>query len=244
MSSVLRDRRQVNVRTLFETALDEARVALRTALNARMNQLLLEAVTVLLGRNRYERRGHVPNGVQGGVCPHCHRCQSNRFSRHGGRWRTVTICWGDLQVYWPRVRCACGHCVDLNLHGWLEPYQRLGEDVDVLIQRWGGLSLSLREMARELDHTAIGPLALRTLTTRLHQLTELTPDLATTAAPPLLQVDGFYITQLRPNGAQRTDAKGRRRAVKGRFKRCLLVALGIWPDTGRQEVLAWALADG
>ena len=244
MSSVPRDLRQVNMRTLFESALSEAHAAVLTALNQRLNQLLAEAVAVLLGRQRYERRGHVPRTVQGGACPHCHRRQSKHFSRHGGRWRTVTTCWGDLRIYWPRARCVCGHCIELNLLGWLAPYQRLGEDVDVLIHRWGGLSLSLRQMARELEHTYIGPLALRTLNLRLHQLKDLTPDLATTAAPPVLLVDGFYITQIRPNGEYRTDAKGRRRAVKGRFKRCLLVALGIWPETGRQEVLAWALTEG
>jgi hypothetical protein len=244
MSSVLPDRRQVNVRALFEATLAEAQAALLSALNTRMNQLLAEAVAVLLGRERYARRGQVPAAVQGGECPHCHRRQSQHFSRHGGRWRTVTTCWGDLHIYWPRARCVCGHCVELNLNGWLAPYQRLGEDVDRLIQRWSGLSLSLRQMVRELDQTSIGPLALRTLNTRLHQLSELTPELATTAAPPVVLVDGFYITQLRPNGEYRTDAKGRRRPVKGRFKRCLLVALGIWPDTGRQEVLAWQLTEG
>jgi Transposase, Mutator family len=244
MSSVLRDRRQVNVRTLFETTLAEAHAGLLRALNERMNQLLAEAVAVVLGRERYARRGHVPNAVQGGECAHCHRRQSRHFFRHGGRWRTVTTFWGDLQIYWPRARCVCGHCVELNLNGWLAPYQRLGDDVDAVIQRWGGLSVSLRQMARELKHSYIGPLALRTLNTRLHQLKELTPELATTDAPPVLLVDGFYITQLRPNGEYRTDAKGRRRAVKGRFKRCLLVALGIWPDTGRQEILAWTLTEG
>jgi len=244
MSSVLPDRRQVNVRTLFETALQAAHAALLAALSARMNELLGQAVDHLLGRPRYVRRGHVADAIQGGRCPHCQRRQSNRFTRHGGRRRTVTIWWGDLPIYWPRVRCACGHCVELNLAGWLEPYQRLGEDVDVLIQRWGALCLSLREMAAELAHTYIGPLALRTLTQRLHQLQTLTPELATPEAPPIVQVDGFYVTQLRPNGEMRTDAKGRRRAVKGRFKRCVLIALGVWPESGRQEVLAWALTDG
>jgi len=51
------------------------------------------------------------------------------------------------------VRCACGHCVELNLAGWLAPYQRLGEYVDVLIQRWGALCLSLPEMSAELAPT-------------------------------------------------------------------------------------------
>jgi hypothetical protein len=59
--------------------------------------------------------------------------QSQWFSRDGGRRRTVTNYWGDLHIYWRRVRCECGHCVQLQLVGGLAPYQRLGEDVDVLI---------------------------------------------------------------------------------------------------------------
>jgi len=98
-------------------------------------------------------------------------------------------------------------------------------------------------MRRELAHTYIDPLGMRTLNARLHQLRTLTPDLETIAAPPVLEVDGIYITQLRPNGEIRKDAKGRQRAVKGRFKRCVLIALGVWPETGRQEVIAWELAE-
>ena len=101
MSSVLPDRRHVNVRALFESALEAAHAALLAALSARMNELLGQAVDHLLGRPRYVRRGHVADAIQGGRCPHCQRRQSNRFSRHGGRRRTVTIWWGELQIYWP-----------------------------------------------------------------------------------------------------------------------------------------------
>jgi len=52
MSSELPDRRQANVRTWIETALAEAHSALLQALSTRMNQLLVEAVAILLGRSR------------------------------------------------------------------------------------------------------------------------------------------------------------------------------------------------
>jgi hypothetical protein len=80
MSSVLPDRRQVNVRTLFETALQAAHAALLVALSARMNELLGQAVDHLLGRSRYVRRGEVADAIQGGRCPHCQRRQSNLFT--------------------------------------------------------------------------------------------------------------------------------------------------------------------
>jgi hypothetical protein len=243
MSSLLPDQRQVNVRQQFESALGEAHTALLRALGARMSNLLAKDLDELLGREPYQRRRHVSYDVEGGECQRCHSPESRRYSRHGGRWRTATTKWGDLRVRWPRARCECGGCVKLNLAGWLESYQRLDDGVDALIQRWGGLSLSLRAMRQELAHTYIGPLALRTLNRRLHQLQALTPELGSEHVPPVIELDGFYVTQLRPNGEVRKDAKGRQRVVKGRFKRCVLVALGIWPDSGRQEVLAWDIVE-
>jgi transposase-like protein len=123
----------------------------------------------------------------------------------------------------------------------LRPYQRIWDDVDAQIQRWGALAVSLRQMRKELAHLHIGPLALRTLNQRLHQLADLRPDGKPTAVPPILQIDAIWITLLRPNGKVRRDRKGRRRAVKGRFKCPLLIAMGVWPDTDRCEILLWHL---
>ncbi len=103
MASVMPDRRQVNVRNLFESALAEAHQVLLATLGARMTNLLNKAVDELLGRERYERRGHVPDDIEGGECQFCHTRQSEHFTRHGGRKTTVTVYWGDLHVRWPRA---------------------------------------------------------------------------------------------------------------------------------------------
>jgi transposase-like protein len=60
--------------------------------------------------------------------------------------------------------------------------------------------------------------------------------------PPVLQVDAIWVTQLLPTGAYHRDAKGRRRPDKKRIKRPIFIALGVWPETGRAEVMAWRLA--
>lgn len=244
MSSLMREKRHVNAGKLFADVLQESHEWLLRLIGLRMTLLLSKAVDELLARERYERRGRVAGDIEGGECCRCHSRQSCKFSRNAGRKREPLLWLGPIQIRWPRVKCQCGGSVKLNLTGFLEPYQRLSAEVDVLIQRWGGLSLSLRQMRRELAHTYIGPLGLRTLNERLHQLRSLAPDLETVQTPPIVQVDGIYITQLRPNGEVRKDRKGRQRAVKGRFKRCVLVALGIWPESGRQEVIAWELAEG
>jgi len=123
----------------------------------------------------------------------------------------------------------------------LRPYQRTWDDVDAQIRRWGALAVSLRQMRKELKHLHIGPLALRTLNRRLHHLADLTPDRQPTDVPPILQIDAIWITLLRPNGQVRRDRKGRKRAVKGRFKCPVLIAMGVWPDTDRCEILLWQL---
>jgi transposase-like protein len=78
---------------------------------------------------------------------------------------------------------------------------------------------------------------------RLHQLVNLDPGCDTEEVPPVLQVDAIWVTQLRPNGKVRLDSKGRRRPVKGRFKRPVFIAMGIWPDRDRCEVLHWQLGE-
>jgi hypothetical protein len=87
-------------------------------------------------------------------------------------------------------------------------------------------------MQTELAHSFIGPLGMRTLLTRLHQVATMTPEESQVSVPPILQIDAIWLTQLRPNGRMRRDRTGRKRAVKGRYKRPLLIALGLWPDTG------------
>jgi transposase-like protein len=170
--------------------------------------------------------------------------QSQRFSRNGRRRRQLLTRWGEVPLRWPRFVCECGGSITLDLDDWLRPYQRIGSDVDAQIQRWGALSISLREMQGELAHSYMGVLGQRTLLQRLHQLQNLTPGVDERPTPPILQLDAIWFTQLCATGQWRTDGKGRRRPVKSRRKRCLLIALGVWPDSERQQVLAWHLADG
>jgi hypothetical protein len=151
--------------------------------------------------------------------------------------------WGEVPLRWPRFICECGGSITLDLDDWLAPYQRIGSDVDAQIQRWGALSVSLRQMQGELGHSYMGVLGQRTLLQRLHQLQNLTPGPDERPTPPIIQLDAIWFTQLCATGEWRTDRRGRKRSVKGRRKRCLLIALGVWPETGRQEILAWRLAD-
>ena len=197
-----------------------------------------------LGRLSHVRRQRLAPTVLAAVrCPRCGSRQSRRFSRNGSRPRTLLTVVGILHVWLPRLICQCGGSVPLDFSPLLRPYQRLSTEVEAHIQRWAGLCLSLRQMQREGEQTFIGSLGLSTLLKRVHQLEQLGPARVGDAHPPVVQVDAIWMTQLRPNGRWRRDAKGRRRPVKGRFKRPLFIAFGVWAETGAAQVLAWRLAE-
>lgn len=243
MTSIPESCRPVNAQTLFAAALDEAVDTLCHTISQRLQTLLVAIVCQVVGRGPYTRRQQVSYRDQlAGRCCRCGSRQSRRFSRNGFRQRVPLLTqWGPVPLTLPRVRCVCGGSVQIDFGDLLQPYQRIGADVDAQIYRWGSLALSLRQMRRELQHLHIGPLALRTLNQRLHQLSTLDPQREAEDTPPILQIDAFWVTLLRPNGRKRRDSTGRLRPVKGRFKVPILIALGVWPDQDRCEILAWRL---
>jgi hypothetical protein len=247
MGSIATETSRVNVKALFAASMAQAQADLAKRVGDEVGKHLDEKIDEMIGRKAYVRRACVGPWVE--VAAVCHRCksrQSKRFWRNGHRERTILTLWGEVDLWVQRLVCECGGSVELEMDGWLQPYQRIGEDIDAQIRRWGTLRISLREMQQELDHLHISPLSLRTLNERLQQLSA-EPDAATATAtdvtvPPVLQLDAIWITQLVPTGSYHQDAKGRRRPDKKRIKRPIFIALGIWPDTGRANVLAWRLA--
>ena len=175
----------VNARHLLKAALLEAEATLQQTMELRFMELLVAIVCHVLGRPYHRRRKRVSKRLRReGKCCRCGSKASHRFSRNGFRERHLLTQWGPLVIHLPRVRCVCGGSVRIDFDGLLRPYQRLWDDVDMQIQRWGALALSLRQMRRELEHLHIGPLSLRTLNQRLHQLIDLEPEHDAQEVPP------------------------------------------------------------
>jgi putative transposase len=235
----------VKARALFEATLDEAVHTLCQTISVRLNALLVAIVAHVVGRCYHVRRIRVPERFRReGKCCRCGSSQSRRFSRNGVRPRQPLLtAWGEVPIELPRVRCECGGSVKIDFGELLRPHQRIGADVDDQIERWGSMAVSLRQMRKELTHMSIGPLALRTLNERLHRLATLDANREAEDVPPILQVDAIWVTLLRPNGEVRRDRKGRLRPVKGRVKVPILIAMGLWPETDRCEILLWRLGE-
>ena len=235
----------VNAQALFETQLKEAEQNLCQTIGMRLTAVFVAIVSHIVGRGHYVRRIKVSKRLRReGKCCRCGSTQSRRFSRNGFRHREplITI-WGEVPFALPRMRCQCGGSVRIDFGGLVRPYQRLGDDVDTQIQRLGGIAVSLRQMRELFGQLHIGPLALRTLTKRLHLLTTLDPNREAEDIPPVLEVDAIWITLLRANGQVRRDRKGRKRPVKGRFKCPIMIAMGLWPDSERREILLWRMGE-
>lgn len=235
----------VNARTVFEAQLDEAIQSLCQTIGARLNALLVAIANYIVGRGYYVRRYKVSKRLRReGKCYRCGSSRSRRFSRNGFRRREpLVMSWGEVPLEVPRVRCECGGSVKIDFGGLIRPYQRIGDDVDAQIQRLGGLAMSLRQMRELFGHLHIGPLALRTLNERLHLLKDLDPKREAEDVPPVLQVDAVWVTLLRPNGEVYRDRKGRKRPVKGRFKVPIMIAMGVWPESDRRDILLWRLGE-
>lgn len=235
----------VNARAMFEAQMDEALENLCETIGARLTAMLVAIVSHIVGREHHVRRAKVPKRLyREGKCSRCGSTQSRRFSRNGFRRREplVTI-WGEIPFALPRVRCQCGGSVKIDVGGLIRPYQRIGDDVDAQIQRLGGIAVSLRQMREWFGQLRIGPLALRTLMNRLHLLQDLDPNREAKGVPPVVEVDAVWVTLLRSNGEVRLDRKGRKRPVKGRFKVPIMIAMGVWPDSDRREILLWRLGE-
>jgi len=245
MASILESHAPVNPRVTLGTILDEAVQTLRQVIGARISSFLVAAVDDAVGRAHYVRRKRLSERLQGEAkCYGCGSSRSRRFSRNGFRPRQpLSTMWGEVPIELPRVRCECGGSVKVDFGAVLAPYQRLGADVDAQIQRWGGATLSLRQMRREAENLYLGPLALRTLSQRVHQLKGLDPHRDSLEIPPIVQVDAVWVTLMRPNGEVRLDRKGRKRPVVGRFRVPIMIAMGVWPESDRCEILLWRLGE-
>ena len=204
----------------------------------------LEAeVTALLERGWYERRK--PPGRRR-VAARCHRCGSQDpqdFRQDGHYTRYLDTSWGRLRISVPQLKCICGGWVKVPFQT-LRPRQRIWDDLAGEIRERYGWGMSLRWIKECLDARLGSSVGLRTLNERVRQIAQLVPPWrqeVLAEVPPVVRVDGIWVTLMVPTGEVKRDRLGRWRPVKEGRKVPILVAQGLWPSSGRQEVVAWVL---
>lgn len=205
-----------------------------------INDQLEQEVNDWLYREPYERRASVRRRSQAS----CHQCGSHearQFLRNGYRERQLVTLLGVIPYRLPRVKCVCGGSVRLPF-SLVRPYQQIWHDVVAQIHRWADLGLSLRQMQTEIGEQLDTQVGLRTLNQVVHDVAS-PASMTLSSVPPIVMLDAIWLTLLTPTGETQSDSLNRQREVKSKQKVCVLVALGLYPQSGRWGILDWQLAD-
>lgn len=222
------------VERLGQALFEEMGRQFQTQLDAEVEQWLY--------RSSHQRRKQVKQQHSRAQCGCCGSRRASDFSRNGHRRRQMVTTLGVMTFWLPRVVCKCGGSVRIPF-SIVKPYQRLWVDVIEQVERWAGWGVSLRRMQAEIGETMQTQVGLR----KLNELVQTIPYLANTtlsSVPPVILLDAIWVTLLQPTGEGYQDTHQRQRTRKQRHKVAVLVALGVWPQSGHWEVLDWQIASG
>ena len=224
----------------FNSFFTDLRSRLLEIVKSAIEAELEREVTQWLYRDHHERRTHVQRKTQA-ICQKCNSQSAGHFMRNGHRHRQMVTTYGVVSFWMPRVVCECGGSVKIPF-SMLRPYQQIWEDFLDQINRWANLGLSLRQMQSEIADQSATQVGLRTLTQQIQQVKPASR-LELTSVPPVVMLDAIWLTLLESNGQTHLDKLERQRPIKRKRKVCVLIALGVYPQTGRWGVLDWLIAE-
>lgn len=233
--------RKINQNTAeIKSFLAQVQAQLARELASRIEAQLESEVEAWLYRGYHVRKAGVKRRSQA-MCQSCKSQAACDFMRNGHRKRQLVTQLGVVSFWLPRVVCRCGGSVQIPF-SILKPYQQIWDDVLLQIQRWADLGLSLRQMQGEVAETMGAQVGLRTLNEQVQRVQTPTR-IELSSVAPVVMLDAIYLTLLEETAQHAMDALGRKRPVKQAKKVCVLVALGLYPQTGRWGILDWTVAD-
>lgn len=209
-----------------------------------IEMLLNSEIQELLGRDGH-RWGDRSASVEVNAC--CNRCQRKYqgwFRRNGSYSRDLVTDGLVIELHVPRLRCACGGSVDASFSVFA-PYQRVSPEMEVRLLEAVALGLTLRQVGAVTAPANGGPLAKSTIDVRVLEVSRLVEAFhkgPLERIPPVVLVDGLWVTVMESTGERFVDGKGRNRPKMQRKKVGLLVAYGVGPATGEWWVLDWERA--
>ncbi len=233
-------------KSVLQAVQEHARVAARAAIKPILEAFCEAEVSAKLGREKGESRRITGKSREiDWQCGHCGCTDANQFTRDGHYRRGLETGWGhlsDLRV--PMLECqACQHDV-VSQFAILEKYHRFWLDLDQDVLFGSGFGQSLRQLQEKWSATLEGSVGLRTLNERINQIEPLVMSAHTEpigAVPPVIQLDGIWVTIQSQQEKIKGDKRKRQRHQRSGKKMVILVALGFWSD-GRREILDWQIA--
>lgn len=224
-----------------ESVLERVRRKFQEAIGAR--------VTAVLGRPDGARRDRSDRTVVPEFCTSCGSHRRSDFYRDGFSKRTLQTRWGRIPLRLPRVRCdhadecgrECGGTVTIA-YPQFAPYQRRFVNVQEQILRLSALCLSLRQIRTVLamDGTR---LSIATLCKEIGKVADLSAAefKRRCEVPPVVLLDGAWSSLAVETGEAFINDRGQKRDRKEVERVPLLVAWGVWPETGEKALLGWVV---
>ena len=211
-----------------------------------LNKHLEMEITRFLGRAHYQRRRHAKRKATQVKCSQCQSGERQKFWRNGTYPRGLMTKYGHMQIDMPQLKCECGGHVRFDFQT-VGARQRFGVDVQVFVQKEYQAGQSYRQIKTKLEESWHSSVGLRTLNKQVLAVGEETSTCKTWekgSAPPVVRFDGIWLTVMFATGEVRQDRQGRFRPIKQAKKIPILAAQGVWPVTGRTELIAWMQAEG
>jgi transposase-like protein len=211
-----------------------------------LNEYLDDEVTRFLGRAPHQRRRHCRAQESMGKCSKCHSRERQKFRRDGHYPRHLATCYGLVRIGIPQIECECGGKVRYRFKT-VGARQRFWVDAQTFVQDEYRHGQSYRQIKSKLDQRLGTSVGLRTLNRQilpLGQEASFSKTWETGSAPPVVRVDGIWLTVMFETNEVRPDKSGRLRPVKRAKRIPILAAQGVWPATGQTQLIGWMRVDG
>jgi putative transposase len=197
----------------------------------------------LLGRKKGEHRNYNDGTRVDVECRKCGTHQRVMFCRDGTWPRFLATLYGVICLHLTRIRCDCGGFVSVCYPGFT-PYARRHEGLQRRIYGLMGMGLSLRQVRLSLGADGIR-ISAATVAKELGVVADRSQEQfgKGNAAPGVVLLDAIWVWMAEETGAKVTNTRNQQRPQKKVKKKPLLVAWGIWPDTGKAALIGWMVGD-
>jgi putative transposase len=198
-------------------------------------------VAAVLGRPDGAHRDYRDRTVVPEFCSQCGTHRRVSFYRDGYWRRSLQTRWGKVRLRVPRVRCDCGGTVVIAYEQFA-PYQRQFGDVQREVLGLSALCLSLRQIRAVLVMHGTR-VSIATLCNQIGKVADLSASelKRKCRVAPVVLLDGIWGKMARETGEKFTNARGQERDRKELEKVPLLVAWGVWPESGEKALLGWVV---
>ena len=244
-SALLQIEREATRQAFFEKLKGQLQGVVREVVTRCIEEALEAEVTLLLRRGWYERRRVGDRQRTGARCKQCGSEYARDFRRDGHYRRYLDTSWGRVELWVPQVECICGGTVAVPFQT-IRRGQRIWDDLEGAIRERSGWGMTLRQSKAQIDVQLQSSVGLRTLNERIGKMSKLADRWrrrAVEEVPPVVRVDGIWLTLMKDTEEKKKDTLGRQRAVKQGHKVPVLVAQGVWPSSGKQAVVAWVVGE-